>query len=103
MNTNSRLQTLLALITCILVLAVAAINRDGKIWGHDIHPTIAADSAQVASQVDSVTTLVDGTMVIIVALLVVLLVFVPRPYCRFVCPTGTLFKFVCETNNKTNK
>ena len=26
------------------------------------------------------------------AVVLVLSVFVPRPYCRFVCPTGTLFK-----------
>ncbi|MBR6023306.1 MAG: 4Fe-4S binding protein, partial [Kiritimatiellae bacterium] len=29
---------------------------------------------------------------------VVLAAFVPRPYCRFVCPTGTLFK-LAETNH----
>lgn len=34
-----------------------------------------------------------SVVVIILAILFVLLsVFVPRPYCRFVCPTGTLFK-----------
>lgn len=27
------------------------------------------------------------------ALFIVLSIFVPHPYCRFVCPTGTLFKF----------
>ena len=32
-------------------------------------------------------------IVIVWALLfIVLSVWVPRPYCRFVCPTGTLFK-----------
>ena len=34
-----------------------------------------------------------STMVLLLACLFFLLsVFVPRPYCRFVCPTGTLFK-----------
>lgn len=34
-----------------------------------------------------------STVVIVLAVVtVVLAVFVPRPYCRFVCPTGTLFK-----------
>ena len=34
-----------------------------------------------------------SVVVIIIAILfVVLSVFVPRPYCRFVCPTGTVFK-----------
>ena len=32
------------------------------------------------------------------ALFVVLSAFVPRPYCRFVCPTGTFFK-LAESNN----
>ena len=31
----------------------------------------------------------------------VLAVFVPRPYCRFACPTGTLFK-IAESNEKVN-
>ncbi len=33
------------------------------------------------------------------AVVLVLSVFVPRPYCRFVCPTGTLFK-LAEANRK---
>lgn len=34
-----------------------------------------------------------SVVVIVLAVLFVLLsVFVPRPYCRFVCPTGTMFK-----------
>jgi polyferredoxin len=34
-----------------------------------------------------------ATVVIVLAIVfVVLSVFVTRPYCRFVCPTGTLFK-----------
>jgi len=34
-----------------------------------------------------------AAVVIVLAVVVLLLsVFVPRPYCRFVCPTGTLFK-----------
>lgn len=34
-----------------------------------------------------------SVVVIVIAIVFVILsVFVPRPYCRFVCPTGTLFK-----------
>ena len=33
------------------------------------------------------------------AIVLVLAVFVPRPYCRFVCPTGTLFK-LAESRGK---
>ena len=36
-----------------------------------------------------------NVVVIVFALvMLVLAVFVPRPYCRFVCPTGTLLKII---------
>lgn len=38
---------------------------------------------------------IKSASVVVIALavvIVVLAVFIPRPYCRFVCPTGTLFK-----------
>lgn len=31
-------------------------------------------------------------VLVLAAIFLVLAIFVPRPYCRFVCPTGTLFK-----------
>ena len=31
-------------------------------------------------------------VIVLAVVFVVLSVFVPRPYCRFVCPTGSLFK-----------
>ena len=31
-------------------------------------------------------------LIVVAALFVALSVFIPRPYCRFVCPTGSLFK-----------
>ena len=30
---------------------------------------------------------------VLAGVFIILSVFVPRPYCRFVCPTGTLLKF----------
>ena len=33
-----------------------------------------------------------GALVVAAGLFVALSVFIPRPYCRFVCPTGSLFK-----------
>lgn len=33
-------------------------------------------------------------VLVFAALFMVLAIFVPRPYCRFVCPTGTLFKMI---------
>ena len=31
-------------------------------------------------------------VLILAGIVTMLSVFVPRPYCRFICPTGTLFK-----------
>ena len=31
-------------------------------------------------------------LIILTAIVTLLSAFIPRPYCRFVCPTGTLFK-----------
>ena len=42
-----------------------------------------------------------GWIVIIIAILfLVLSIFVPRPYCRFVCPMGSLFKLSSTTSVK---
>ena len=39
-----------------------------------------------------------AVVVMVFAVVVVILsLFVPRPYCRFVCPTGNLFKFAQNT------
>lgn len=38
-------------------------------------------------------TAASWVVVVFAAVVLVLSVFVPRPYCRFVCPTGTLLKF----------
>jgi len=44
-----------------------------------------------------------SVVVIVLAVVVLILsVFVPRPYCRFICPTGTLFKAAQGENSKTN-
>ena len=32
--------------------------------------------------------------IVFALIMLVLAVFVPRPYCRFVCPTGTLLKII---------
>lgn len=36
-------------------------------------------------------------VVLLAVLFILLSVFIPRPYCRFVCPTGTLFKLAQNT------
>ena len=38
------------------------------------------------------------TVIIFAVIVLLLSVFVPRPYCRFVCPTGSLFGIVQNTN-----
>ena len=32
------------------------------------------------------------TIIIVTAVMIALSIIVPRPYCRFICPTGTLFR-----------
>lgn len=54
-------EQIILLLTCILVVAVAAIQRDGKILGHDI--MTPADTAR-AEAVSPISTLSDGTEVI---------------------------------------
>lgn len=39
-----------------------------------------------------IITSASVTVLVLAAIFLVLSVFIPRPYCRFVCPTGTLFK-----------
>lgn len=41
-------------------------------------------------------------VIVVAAAFVVLSVFVPRPYCRFVCPTGTLLK-AAQYSTRNNK
>jgi polyferredoxin len=39
-----------------------------------------------------IITSASATVLVLAAIFMILSIFVPRPYCRFVCPTGTLFK-----------
>lgn len=57
-----KLQQILMLATCMFVLMVAAIQRDGKVWGRSIK-TMLADSVKTA-KIDTMRTLDDGTKVI---------------------------------------
>ena len=57
-----KLQQILMLATCMFVLMVAAIQRDGKVWGRSIK-TLFADSVKTA-KIDTMRTLDDGTKVI---------------------------------------
>ena len=57
-----KLQQILLLLTCIAVIATGAIQRDGKIAGHDLRDT--ADVKNNKMQTDTMRTLDDGTVVI---------------------------------------
>ena len=56
-----KVEQILLLFTCFLVIAVAAVQRDGKILGHDLKAS--ADTAKTEA-VSPMTTLSDGTQVV---------------------------------------
>lgn len=39
----------------------------------------------------------SAVVIVLAVVMLVLAIFVPQPYCRFVCPTGTLFKIAQNT------
>lgn len=59
-----KLRQLLMLLTCIMVILVSAMQRDGKVFGHEMN----ADNKEVVmtedSMADVATTLDDGTIVV---------------------------------------
>lgn len=57
-----KLEQIILLLTCFCVIAVAAVQRDGRLFGHDLKAT--ADTAKTAEAVSPITTLSDGTQVI---------------------------------------
>ena len=57
-----KLQQVLMLAVCLLILMVAAVQRDGKLWGNSLKAA-KADSLKTA-RIDTMRTLDDGTKVI---------------------------------------
>lgn len=57
-----KLEQLILLLTCLCVIAVAAVQRDGRILGHDLNAP--ADTTKAEKAVNPMTTLADGTQVI---------------------------------------
>ena len=57
-----KLQQVLMLALCFLVLAIAATQRDGKVWGHSVK-AVVADSIKT-TKIDTMHILDDGTWVI---------------------------------------
>lgn len=56
-----KLREILLLLTCVAVMIVAGVQRDGRIWGHDLH---WQDSVAARTDNDTVRTLADGTIVV---------------------------------------
>ncbi len=71
-DTNKRpvtgmLAHLLRLVTVALILAVVAINRDGRILGHELNPEKAQTAAEAeteAAEGETISTAPDGTVTI---------------------------------------
>lgn len=60
-----KVEQVLILLTCMLVMVTAAIQRDGKVWGHGATPSATNGAAAVDGGGDENSrTLPDGTMVI---------------------------------------
>lgn len=56
-----KLQQILLLIACLLVVAVAAVQRDGKLLGNSVFNN---EKKVTKARVDTLRTLDDGTVVI---------------------------------------
>ena len=56
-----KLQQLFLLLACILVLAVAAVQRDGKLLGNRV---FSNDNKEIKTKIDTLRTLDDGRVVI---------------------------------------
>lgn len=63
-----------------ITLMVLTLTGTGLVWMD--YELFSAFVFQAAS----------GVVIALATVFVLLSVFVPRPYCRFICPTGTLFK-----------
>ena len=55
------LQQIILLFACILVLAVAAVQRDGKLLGNHV---LSKDKQETKNKIDTLRTLDDGTVVL---------------------------------------
>ena len=62
---TKKIEQIVILISCLAIMVVAAVERDGKVWGHSLNEE-PADTAAAASgaAVDTMRTLADGTVVV---------------------------------------
>lgn len=62
---TKKIEQIVILISCLAIMVVAAVERDGKVWGHSLNEE-PADTAAAAggAAVDTMRTLADGTVVV---------------------------------------
>lgn len=60
---KKKLEQILILLTCLLVMMVAAMQRDGKVLGHQLKPQ-AQDTTTTSTETADARTLDDGTTVV---------------------------------------
>ncbi len=58
-----KIEQMVLLATCLLIMMVAAMQRDGKVWGHELAHATQPDSTATDSA-QTVRTLADGTLVV---------------------------------------
>lgn len=58
-----KIEQIMLLLTCLAIMVVSAMQRDGKIWGHDMAKTASADTT-ASDSINPMTTLSDGTTII---------------------------------------
>lgn len=61
MNITNKIQQLLSLFTCFLLVLAVSIRRDGKVWGHDLQQKETVGKQEEA---DTIRMLDDGTIVV---------------------------------------
>lgn len=54
-------QQILALLTCVLVVAAVALNREGRLWGHDF---VKGDEATASATNDTLQIASDGVVIV---------------------------------------
>lgn len=62
---TKKIEQIVILISCLAIMVVAAVERDGKVWRHSLNEE-PADTAAAAggAAVDTMRTLADGTVVV---------------------------------------
>lgn len=60
---TKKAEQVIILLICLLIMVTAAIQRDGKVWGHDLRQS-SKDTTTTAVASDTMRTLSDGTIIV---------------------------------------